>query len=194
MTKHRDHASLWDDSLLEFRNRIAEGTPTPGGGAVAGVAASFAAALLRMVCSIISTRKPGTGINAVAAKIKHSEEDLARFADDDIRVFDRYMAARKVGSASSQAEIHRCLLECTEVPLAAAEAVANLQAYAAEVALYSPDFLSSDLATARHLLQASRKSLLANVSVNLTDLEDGEAKRLISRRLKALQEDATSAE
>jgi methenyltetrahydrofolate cyclohydrolase len=192
MTKNRD-ASLWDNSLLEFRNRVAAGAPTPGGGAVAAVGATFATALLQMVCVISSGQKPDAGMNAIAAKAKICEEKLARCAEKDIHVFDRYMAARKIRSASAHADIQRCLVACTEVPLVAAEAVAKLEAYAAEMMPKTPEFLSSDLSTARHLLDASRRALLANVIVNLTEMEDGEAKHVALRRLHGLQVDAKAA-
>jgi len=192
MTENHD-ASLWENSLLAFRNRVAAGSATPGGGAVAAVAATLAAALLRMVHAISSTRKPDVGLNAIVAKVKIAEEELAHCAEEDIRVFDRYMAARKLRSASAHSDIQRCLLECTEVPLAAAEAVVKLEAYAAEMVAHCPEFLWSDLATAQHLLDASRKALLANVSINLMDMDGREAKRAIVRRLHALQHDAITA-
>ena len=191
MTEKHD-APLWEISLLEFRNRVAASSPTPGGGAVAAVAAIFAAALQRMVCAISSKRKPDLGMNAIAAKVKIVEEELSHYAEEDIRVFNRYMAESKARSASTNAEVQRCLLACTEVPLAAAEAVVKLEAYGAEMAPHCPEFLSSDLATARHLLNASRKALRSNVSINLKDLEDGEAKRAILLRLEALQGDANT--
>ncbi len=193
MTEKQD-ASLWENSLLEFRNRVAASSPTPGGGGVAAVAATFAAALLRMVCAISSARKPDAGMKAIAVKVKICEEELARCAEEDIRVFDEYMAARKVRRVSAQSDIQRCLLACTEVPLAAAEAVAKLEAYAAEIALNVPEFLSSDLATARHLLDAGRRALLANVNINLMDLDDGEGKCAVLRRVEALQGEANSAD
>jgi glutamate formiminotransferase/formiminotetrahydrofolate cyclodeaminase len=191
MTDQRD-APLWENSLLEFRKRIAAAVPTPGGGAVAAVAASFAAALLQMVCCISVKRKPDAGMNAIAGEVKLCEEELARCAEEDIRVFDQYMAARKIQSATAHADTQRCLLACTEVPLAAAEAVVKLEAYAAEIAPKTPEFLSSDLATAQYLLDASRKALLANVTINLADLEDGGEKSAVLRRIKALQGDTNS--
>jgi formiminotetrahydrofolate cyclodeaminase len=181
-----NNASLWGNSLLEFRNRVATDTPTPGGGAVAAVTAALAAALLRMVCAIGNKRKPDTGMNAVIAQLTVCEEKLARYADEDIRAFNRYMAARKGHNMSSTAEIQRCLQACTEVPLAAAEEVAKLETYAAEIALQAPEFLSSDVSTAQSLLDASRCGLLANVTINLVDLDDSEEKRLLLRRLDAL--------
>jgi formiminotetrahydrofolate cyclodeaminase len=185
MTENHD-ASLWGKSLLAFRNRVAADTPTPGGGAVAAVTATLAAALLRMVCAIGNKRKADSGMNAAVAQITVCEEKLARYADEDIRAFDRYIAARKVHNISSTAEIQRCLLACTEVPLAAAEEVAKLNAYATEVALQAPEFLSSDVSTAQSLLEASHRGLLANVTINLVDLEDSEEKHLLLQRLDAL--------
>jgi formiminotetrahydrofolate cyclodeaminase len=78
------------------------------------------------------------------------------------------------------------------VPLAAAETIVKLEVYAVEMAPKTPEFLSSDFATARYLLDASRKALLANVTINLVDLEDGEAKGAVLRRLEALQGDTNS--
>jgi formiminotetrahydrofolate cyclodeaminase len=184
---------LWENSLEEFRNRIAERTPTPGGGSVAAVTAAFAAALLRMVCAITSAEKPDEGMEAIAAMVKICEERLAECAEEDIRVFDLYMAARKGRGASANEDIQRCLLACTEVPLAAAEAVVKLEAYAAEMAPNIAEFLSSDLATAQHLLSASRKGLLANVDINLKEMDDGEAKCAVLRRLDVLHGEENSA-
>jgi glutamate formiminotransferase/formiminotetrahydrofolate cyclodeaminase len=189
MTAKHD-ASLWESSLLEFRNRVAADSPTPGGGAVAAVAATLAAALLRMVCAIVKRRKPDAEINAVVAQITLCEEKVAHCADEDVRVFDRYMAARKVQGAHAKSNIQQCLLACAEVPLAAAEQVAKLQAYAAEIALQAPEFLASDIVTAQSLLYSSRRGLVANVTINLADLDESEEKRRLLQRLDPLMRDA----
>jgi formiminotetrahydrofolate cyclodeaminase len=185
MTENHD-VPLWDQSLLQFRNRVAGGTPTPGGGAVASVTATFGAALLRMVCAIGDRRRPDPELYAIAAKVKIVEDQLARYAVEDIVAFDRYMAARKNRSVSAHVEVQRCLQACTEVPLAAAEAVLGVETFAVEILPRCPESLSSDLETARLLLQATRKALLANVRVNLTEMDDGEGKDKIIRRLDAV--------
>ncbi len=187
-------SSLWRDSLLEFRNHVAAESPTPGGGAVAAITASFAAALLRMVGAIALKRTPDARMHAVVAEVNTCEEKLARCADEDVRVFDRYIAARKDRKHSSQSNIQQCLLACAEVPLKAAEQVAKLQTLASEISLNTPAFLASDIATARHLLHASRQALLANVAINFTDLENCEEKALLSQRLEAVLRTSTSAE
>jgi formiminotetrahydrofolate cyclodeaminase len=192
MTARHD-VSVWEGSLQEFRDRVAAAAPTPGGGAVAAVAATLAAALLRMVCAIALKRVADPEMSATVANIARCEEKLAFFAEEDVRVFDGYMAARKLRDASAKSTIQDCLLACAEVPLAAAEQVAKLEEYAAEIAGDSPKILASDLATARYLLNASRMALLSNVTANLVELEDGVAKRELLRRLEALPGDANSA-
>lgn len=184
--KEQRESPLWDNSLSQFRDRVAAATPTPGGGAVAAVSATFAAALLQMVCAISAKRYGEQKTDAIAANVKVVEVQLAQSAEEDIRAFDRYLATRKVRSESSDRDAQRCLLECTEVPLAAAEAVVKLEAYATELIPDTPEILMSELATARYLLDASRKALLASVQANLKGLVAGEAREAMVRRLMAL--------
>jgi hypothetical protein len=73
------------------------------------------------------------------------------------------------------------------------EAVAQLETYTTQMALNSPEFLSSDLVMARHLLDASRKDLLANINIKLRDFEEGDAKSTILLRVDALQRDANTS-
>ncbi len=73
------------------------------------------------------------------------------------------------------------------------EAVAQLETYTTRMALNSPEFLSSDLVMARHLLDASRKDLLANINIKLRDFEEGDAKSTILLRVDALQRDANTS-
>jgi formiminotetrahydrofolate cyclodeaminase len=164
--------SLWDQPVLRFREQIAASTPTPGGGAVAAVTATFAAALLQMVCRISLRKTAETKrqeIEAILSRVQTCESTLARYADEDILAFDAYMEARKDDSAVSQT----LLLDCARVPMAGAEMVTELQSLLPEIEAVCPAFLSSDLATAMYLLRASRESLLANVKTNLDSLGNG---------------------
>ncbi|HET9100641.1 MAG TPA: cyclodeaminase/cyclohydrolase family protein, partial [Acidobacteriaceae bacterium] len=180
-----DSSSLWSSSLLEFRERVAAGTPTPGGGAVAAVTATFAAALLRMVATICAHRTPDVRLDATIVEVKICEEKLAGYADEDVRAFDAFMAARKNQLASEK--LQALLLACAHVPLEAAEQVEKLQSLTTEIAAKCPAFLASDVATARHLLHASREALLANVAINCKDLEECEEKRALEQRLERLR-------
>lgn len=178
--------SLWHVSLLEFRTRVAAGSATPGGGAVAAVTATLAAALMRMTAAITLRHTKDAKLQAFMAAVEVCEEKLAQYADEDVRAFDRYVAARKNNNADPSSEVQECLLVCAKVPLEAAEQVANLQALATEIAASIPAFLASDLATAMHLLHAARQALLANVEINCSDLENNQEKRALLQRLEPL--------
>lgn len=88
------------------------------------LAATFAAALLQMVCAIASKREAAMVMDAIAAKVKTCEQKLAHCAEEDIRAFDRYMDARKSLRGSTRAHVQKCLLASTRVPLTGAEAIA----------------------------------------------------------------------
>jgi formiminotetrahydrofolate cyclodeaminase len=178
--------SLWDETVLRFREEIADAAPTPGGGAVAAVTAAFAAALLQMVCGIslrnvadMKRRK----IEPILSRVRNCESDLARYADEDVVAFDAYMEARKSRDPSVSQTL---LLDCARVPLAGAETVTELQSLLPELEEACPAFLSSDLVTATHLLRASRESLLANVKMNLDAFDDSAAKQELQERYDRL--------
>ncbi len=183
-----DDRSLWQGSLVAFRNRVAAASPTPGGGAVAAVTATFGAALLRMVGIICLKRTPDAKLEIAIAGVKICEEKLALYADEDVHAFDLYMTARK--ERTSSVKVQQRLLACAKVPLEAAEQVAKLQCLTTEIAPVSPAFLASDIETARHLLHASLQALLANVATNLSNLEDCEEKRVVQQRFELLRQNA----
>ena len=182
-----DSSSLWSSSLLEFRERVAADTPTPGGGAVAAITATFAAALLRMVATICTHRAPDTALESTLADVKVCEAKLMQFADEDVRAFDAYMEAQKNHKSLAPEALQAVLFTCASVPLEAAEQVEKLQSLAAKIAGKCPAFLASDIATARHLLHASREALLANVAINCKDLEECAEKRALEQRLERLR-------
>lgn len=165
-------ASLWDGSLRQFRERLAAGTPTPGGGALAAASGSLAAALLRMVCAIARRKASDAdkaAIDAIETEAKQCEAALAQCADDDVHAFDAYIRAR---NTSTPAEAQRLLVECAEVPLRGAETVSDLESSIPRIETFCPEFARSDLETAKSLMRASLESLLANVKINLNALED----------------------
>lgn len=179
-------ASLWDDSVGELRERIASTSPTPGGGAVAAISATFAVALLRMVCGISLKNSQGperVRVDALLAQLVSHEQALAQSADEDVRTFDAYMAARKSGD---DAERDALLLRCANVPMSAAETVAEAQSLLPQIDSICPIFARSDLTTAVCLLRASRESLLANVEVNLRATHNESAKHDIQARYNRL--------
>jgi methenyltetrahydrofolate cyclohydrolase len=178
--------SLWDDRVGKLRERIAATTPTPGGGAVAAVTAAFAVALLRMVCGIslkkLAAAERGS-VEGLQARLRQSEEALARSADEDVQAFDAYVALRTSGS---EAESEALLLRCADVPMSAAESVAEAQSLLPQIESICPSFARSDLATASYLLRASQASLLANVGINLDAMRGEAAKREMKARYDRL--------
>lgn len=178
--------SLWDDSVKRFRERIATTAPTPGGGAVAAVTSVFAVALLRMVCEIsmkkLEEAKCCT-VETLLGQLASCEDVLARSADNDVLAFDTYAASRKARDGAGSEAL---LVRCANVPMSAAEIVAEVQSLLPQIESFCPLFARSDLTTAACLLRAGRESLLANVEINLDAMRDEVAKHDMRRRYNRL--------
>ncbi len=159
---------------------------------MAAVTATLAAALLRMSGSIGLRHSPDEELATAVEEIKHCEDLLAARADQDIRSFNLYLAARKNKRAEKEPDVQRLLLVCAKVPLEAAELVEHLQLLAVRIVAKCPDFLASDIATARYLLEASHRALLENVVINLGDLDESNDKHAIVERLERLRNKYTS--
>lgn len=173
MTTH----SVRDLTLQQFEDRIADDSPTPGGGALAAVTVSFAAALLQMCLAITEKKQPGPAV----AKLKEGTTELLALlrgtADEDIAAFDSYIAALKLPKSDEDEKIARAaakqsaLLEAARVPLEAAGRTMDLAELGIAAAGEVVPIVLSDLGTALELLHASARSLLLNVETNLRGLK-----------------------
>lgn len=80
--------AIADRTIDEFLQRVAEGRPTPGGGAVAAVGGAAGAALCEMVCRLsIDHREPGDGADTLedlAAALSEHRATLLGLADEDV--------------------------------------------------------------------------------------------------------------
>ncbi len=164
--------SVRDLTLQQFEDRIADDSPTPGGGALAAVTASFAAALLQMCLAITEKKRPGPAV----AKLKEGTTELLALlrgtADEDIAAFDSYIAALKLPKSDEDEKIVRdaarqsALLEAARVPLEAAGRTMDLAELGIASASEVIAVVLSDLGTVLELLRASARSLLLNVETN----------------------------
>ena len=156
--------------LRELLERLAAGTPTPGGGSAAAVTCAVAAALAEMAA--VLSHSPGAGADrARAAELREhalelAERDLASYppvlqalrrpADDP----DRPAAVRAARSAASAAP-----MEMTRV-------AGELAVLAARVTQAADRHLVGDAATATTLAEAACASAALLLELNVSGFED----------------------
>jgi methenyltetrahydrofolate cyclohydrolase len=167
-----------EKTLTGFLEEVAARTSAPGGGAVAAVVTAIAAALAEMAAQFSSKHWDDAG--DAAARARELRERVAPLAQADAEAYEAVIAARG-GPGYDEA-----LSRAADIPLAIAEAAADLAELAAEVAAQGNPNLCGDAVTAALLAEASARAAANLVQINL-------AERNGDRRSDRAQELASAA-
>ena len=182
----------------DFLDRLAAGTPTPGGGAAAAMAAAQAAALVAMVGRLTVGKKKYKDVEAEVWPLIEQADDLRRAlvakADEDAAAFEAYMAARKLPRSTEEEKAARAqaILEATrraaEVPLETARLTLKTMRLAQRLAEIGNVNAISDAGTAAALGLAAIEGASLNVRINATGLPEDEAETFLTQMRAVLQE------
>lgn len=172
---------LVDLSLTAFGDRLAERTPTPGGGSVAAHLAALGAALVTMAFRFTTGPKFAAVESALAGRVEELErlrQRACELVDRDTDAYDAVTAAMKLPKETDPQKAARAhviqlaLVGALEVPFETLEtALAALRLCAAGAGDINPN-LSSDCATGALCLASACESALMNVKINADSIHD----------------------
>src|SRR5207248_6044164 len=133
----------------------------------------------------ITAKKPEPGSEAKLAELLKEARDLlaqlSRFADEDVAVFQAYMAALKLPKTTDEEKSKRkgamdaALIKATTAPLEAARACGRGLEIAARAADVSSVRVISDVGAGASLLQGAVSAVLLNVDINLPGIKQADA-------------------
>jgi glutamate formiminotransferase/formiminotetrahydrofolate cyclodeaminase len=190
-------------SLTGFVSSVASSMPTPGGGSVAALVGSLAAALAQMVAGLTVGRKKYAAVEAEMKELALEAADvgnqLAALVDADARSYTAASNAYKLPKEPEAAAVRRAaaiteaLLGASRVPLETARACARVAELAAVVATRGNSNAVSDAGVAALLAEAACRGAAYNVRINVAALEDksrgsslaAEATELVARTASA---------
>lgn len=179
----------------ELLDAIAAETPAPGGGSVAAVALTAAAALVTMAARF--SRDHWDGAGAAAAQADLLRERAAPLADADAAAYQAALdalRAPKVGSSRERNEaIGRALAEAAAVPLQIAEVAVDVAVLAAEVVEHGNPNLRGDAAAGAVLAEAAATIGAGLVRINLGAAKGDERVARVDRLVEAAREAARRA-
>lgn len=171
-------------SLLD---RVAEGTPTPGGGSVAALAGALAAALAEMVSNLTVGRKAYAAgedaMRAVRTETQAARQELVSLMRLDSEAFEAVLAARRLPAGSPKEEaarqeaMDRATLAAARIPLRTAVLAAGVARLARRAAEHGNPNAVTDAGTAAWLARAAGEGALLNVEINLQGLPESADKR-----------------
>ncbi len=165
-------------SLEAVGAALAARTPVPGGGAVAAVTASHAAALLAMVVEF-TRGKPAFAAHeaALAAALERSNalrHRLLALADADASAYAALNALWRLPKDAPErvAGWQPAVRAAIDAPQGILAAAAEIAALAADLKARTNPALASDLAIALDLARTAARAAAHNVEVNLPSLHD----------------------
>ncbi len=185
-----------------FLERLAAGTPTPGGGSASAYAAAQAAALVAMVGRLTVGKKKYKDVEAeVWPLIEQADalrQRLTAAVEEDAAAFEAYMAARKLPRNTEEEKAARAqaILKATRqaaaVPLKTARQALEVMALARRMAEIGNVNAVTDAGTAGALARAAVEGAVLNIRINAGGLPEDEAADLraqaddLLRRAEAL--------
>ena len=164
------------DPVDRFLDRIASAEPAPAGGSVAAVAVAMAAGLVAMAARLAHDWPKASQVVERAEALRSTMSALA-LADED--AYTKVIEALRLppDSPSRDAELAAALSGAADVPLAVAEAAAEVAVLAALVAQEGNDRLRGDALVAAELAEAGARGAAELVAINLAGRDDPRVRR-----------------
>jgi formiminotetrahydrofolate cyclodeaminase len=192
--------STSDQSIGSWLDELGSGSPTPGGGAAAGVAAATGAALIAMV-GHLTVGKDGfedleERMRSLVATADAEREAFLALADEDAAAFESVMASFRLPKETDEEKTSRTLRiqEAYEgaaaVPLQLATRSVQLMELAEDATAMGNPHAASDGFSAGTLLHSAALSAIANVRINASALKDQAKGQGLADECDALRERA----
>jgi methenyltetrahydrofolate cyclohydrolase len=161
---------LTELSLRELLERLAAGTPTPGGGSAAAVACAVAAALAEMAAAL-SGSPEAPAHRARAAELRARSLELAEL---DLASYPPVLDAlrRPAEDPERPAAVRAALSEASEVPMETTRVAAEVAALSARLTEGAGKHLVGDAATATLLAEAACAAAAVLLDLNLKGFAD----------------------
>ena len=195
-------SDIWNATLSEFRERTASHEPTPGGGSVAAVSATFGLALVIMALEITSKKTVATEDQQQLANVittaRSRLQNLSQHANEDILAFQGYIQALSLPKVTDEEKVIRkqalnqALTTATNVPLAAAREIVEAIKIAHTASELSHLQIISDVGAGAAILGGALTAVLFNVDVNLPGLKDPTIKETIVTERENLAREGAS--
>ena len=185
------HLGAAEQAVPEFVDEVASSAPTPGGGSVAALAGSLAAALATMVARLTIGKKRYAEHEPRMRTLEREGEALRRelfdLVSEDARAYEGFVAAAKMSQRTPEEIATRvkamadAARNAAAVPLRTAEACLRAMDLAAVVAAVGNRNAVSDAGVAAWMARSGVEGAALNVAINLPSVPPADREGLESK-------------
>jgi formiminotetrahydrofolate cyclodeaminase len=158
--------------LASFLDRLASGSPAPGGGAAVALAAAASAALVGMVCRVTARQAPSEALAHVAREADALRLRLIDLIQEDAEAVMAVVGARRRPMEHRSAAIRSALVRATEIPLNIARASERVLELCDRLVTTARASAVADLGVAATLATSALEGAALTARVNVLDIED----------------------
>ncbi|MBI4235136.1 glutamate formimidoyltransferase [Candidatus Peregrinibacteria bacterium] len=180
-------------TLEDFLDQTASKSPVPGGGSVAALSGSLAAALCEMVCNLTLNNKKYAKVHKQIAGLleksgtlrKKLYLDIEADAESYAEVANVYRAKDKNGKIN-QNKLQEALKNAALSPLNIAKSSSTLLNLIPQISKIGNQNALSDCGVALHMAEASVKGAILNIEINLKQITDKTFKTKLEKEISSL--------
>jgi len=195
-----EHGPLASSSISSFLSELASSSPAPGGGSVAALSGSLAAALDRMVCQLTLGKKKYENvqeeISSINNDLKKLQKRLTTLIDEDTDAFNDVMAAFKMPKDTEEQKkkrsdaIQEGYKKAAIVPLETARTAQKVLQLTTDVAKKGNTNSITDAGVAALLGYAAVHAAALNVEINLGSIKDETFVNKMKKELQSLRNES----
>ena len=188
-------APVSETPVGEYLRALASTAAVPGGGSAAALAGAMGCALVSMVAKLSRKRAADAAaartLEDLVPEADRLAERLLELSQEDVEAYRAVVQTRREHASDPKA-LAQASVRAAEVPLEAARAAARAIELQRRLEPLAWSVTASDAQAAGLLLQAGLRAALANVAINLPELE-GEARQRIEAEYRRLKDGGRGA-
>ena len=189
--------NLQDLSIKDFLAKTAGSDPVPGGGSIAALCGTLAAALAEMVTGLTIGRKKYADVQAemeaIAPRMAEARAKFLDYIDKDAQAYDAVFAAFKMPKDTDEQRETRAdaikptSLYAATVPLAVANLAVEIMPDIAEIAEKGNKNAITDASVAMMTARTAALGAILNVRINIAGLSNTTDANVLAEQCDVLQ-------
>ena len=186
----------FENSYSQILKEAASSSPTPGGGNVSAMVGCLGNAMVSMVANLTTGKEKYAQyqdqLDVLLGKSQNIMERLEELCYEDMKVFDKFMAAIKMPKesdgekAARSAAMEAASITATNVPMAIAETCVEAVLLAEDLAPYGNKGAISDVGVGAYIAEAAMHGALLSAEINLGGIKDQEYVSKAREKMAAL--------